>query len=291
MMKSLNHWMVGLDFTSGDNSLLDYVAYLAKQLRPARIRFVHLLQPVDVLEEMKRYLPEEALLTTDAAREKLRKQVQPHFSDLEITYEVYEDTSSFQLWQKAQELEVDLFFAGSKPKEEGRGILAHKFVRKSGCSVCFVPKDVSPRLQKVLVPLDFSDYAVVALRQAVKIARQQAGCQVVCLHVFELPHAYYYDHFPRQQLTELVEQRARREYETFLQKVDSPGVEIEVILRLREHSYVAEHIREEAETQQADLILMSAGGQSAISRLLLGSESERIVQMEKDIPVLILKEE
>jgi len=290
-MKSLNHWMVGLDFTSGDSSLLDYVAYLAKQLRPAHIRFVHLLQPVDVSEEMKLYLPEEALLTSDAAQEKLQQRVQPLFADLEISCEVYEDTSGFHLWQKAQELNVDLFFAGSKPKEEGRGILAHKFVRKSGCSVCFVPKNVSPRLQKVLVPVDFSDYAVVALRQAVEVARQQANCQVVCLHVFDLPHAYYYDNFPRQQLTELVEQRARREYEFFQQKVDSQGVSIEVILRLREHSYVAEHIREESETQQVDLILMSAGGHSAISRLLLGSEAERIVQMEKNIPVLILKEE
>jgi nucleotide-binding universal stress UspA family protein len=290
-MKSLIHWMVGLDFTASDSPLLDYVAYLAKQLRPARIHFVHLLQPVDVPDEMMQYLPEEALLTAEATQEKLQQRVQPLFTDLEISCEVYENTSGFQLWQKAQELEVDLFFAGSKPKEEGRGILAHKFVRKSGCSVCFVPINVSPKLQKVLVPVDFSNYAEAALRQAVALARQQADCQVVCLHVFELPHAYYYDYFPRQQLTELVKQRARREYDTFRLKVDTHGVTVEVILRLLEHSYIAEHIRQEAETLQVDLILMSAGGQSAISRLLLGSEAERIVQMEKNIPVLILKEE
>ena len=113
---------------------------------------------------------------------------------------------------------------------------------------------------------------------------------MVSLHVYELPHAYYYPEFPRQQYIELMEKAARKEYENFIKPLDTRQIEINAVFTLKEYSYVAEHIKNEAEAQKADFVIMSAGGRSKLSTFFLGSEAERIVQMEKNIPILILKE-
>jgi nucleotide-binding universal stress UspA family protein len=156
--------------------------------------------------------------------------------------------------------------------------------------VCFVPEYGGRTLQKIVVPTDFSENAAKSLSTALDIAQQQADCQLLCLHVYELPHAYYYDQFPRQQYAELMERKAYEEYKQWIEAIDTRGVPLKPVFRLLEYPYVAEHIHREAQAQGADLILMSGGGHSLLSRIFLGSEVERMVAMEKAIPMMIVKE-
>ncbi len=284
--------MVGLDFSEADQSLIAYTAHLAGYLHPQEIRFVHVKPNFEMPDEMKKYLS-EAEITLESIQSKMEELVSPFFPEkkVEIICEVYDDRSGFELWQEAHQRSVDLFFVGSKSKDYGQGRLAQKLVRKSTCSVCFVPSDYKLEISKILIPTDFSERSALAVETAVHVARYQADCQLVCLNVFELPHAYYYNEFPRQQYITLMEDKSRREYEQFISNIDTQNVSVNSVFRLLEFSYVAEHIQQEAENQQADLIIMSAGGQSVLSRLFLGSEAERIVQMEKNIPLLILKDQ
>ena len=284
--------MVGLDFSEADEPLIEYVAYLAHYLHPQQIYFVHVRKPFEVPEEMKKYLPDGKIPTRESIRVELEARVRPYFHQDEdhVICKVYEGATDFQLWREAYRHDIDLFLAGSKLKSHGRGLLPQKFVRKSTGSVCFVPEGYGRTLRKIVVPTDFSEDATRALSTAVAVAQQKDDCRLVCLHVYELPHAYYYDQFPRQRYAELMEGKARQEYEQWIKNVDTQGVPIEPIFRLLEYPYVAEHIQREAEAQQADLILMSSGGHSLLSRIFLGSEAGRIVTMEKNIPVMIIKE-
>ncbi len=290
-MKPFKRWMVGLDFTTTDDSLIEHVAYLALSLHPQQIYFVHVLTSLEVPEEMKKYLPGGRLPTRESVRVELETRVRPHFhEDTRVACKVYQGATNFELWREAYRHDVDLFLVGSKPKKHSRGLLPQKFVRKSTCSVCFVPeRDVHP-LRKIMVPTDFSEYAAKAMNTAITIAQQQADCQLVCLHVYELPHAYYYNQFPRKQYAELMERKARKEYEQWIENVDTKGMSIEPVFRLLEHPYVVDHIRKEAEAQQVDLIVMGAGGHSLLSRIFLGSHVERMVGMEKSIPLMIVKD-
>ncbi|MGB3781056.1 MAG: universal stress protein [Tunicatimonas sp.] len=291
-MKPFNRWMVGLDFTATDDSLIEYVACLAHVLPPQKIYFVHVLTSFEVPEEMKRYLPGGKGPTRESIRRQLEARVRPHFDAEETTVvcEVYEGATNFELWREAYRHDIDLFIAGSKPIGHGRGLLPQKFVRKSTCSVCFVPEhDVHP-LRKIIVPTDFSEYAAKALNTAITIAQQQADCQLVCLHVYELPHAYYYNQFPRQQYAELMERKAHNEYEQWIDNIDTKGMSIEPVFRLLEHPYVVDHLLKEAKAQPVDLIVMGAGGHSLLSRIFLGSHVERMVGMEKSIPLMIVKD-
>ncbi len=283
--------MVGLDFSEADQSLITYTAHLASYLHPQEIHFVHVKAHFEVPDEMKKYLS-EAEITLESIQAKMEDRVHPFFPEkkIETICEVYEENSGFELWQEAHQRNIDLFFVGSKSKDYGKGRLAQKLVRKSTCSVCFVPGGYKLEINKILVPTDFSERSAQAVGTAVLIAKHQADCRMVCLNVFELPHAYYYDGFPRQQYINLMENKSQREYEHFIGNINTQDIPINPVFRLLELSYVAEHIQQEAESQQVELIIMSAEGKSAFSRILLGSETERIVQMEKNIPVLILKE-
>ncbi len=289
-MKNLENWMVGMDFSSTDKPLIAYTSFLAQHLKPKKIYFVHIQEAFGVPEEVKRNLSDTTLPTRESLRVKMEAQVRPHFKNQEqFSCEVYVGHPSFELWREAHLHNIDLFLGGSKSGKADRGMLPKKMIRKSPCSVLFVPENAKLPIHKILVPTDFSKNAARAMNTTLEVARRLQNCSLVGLHVYELPN-YYYPAFPRQQHIEAMEKAARKEYENFIQPLDTHAIEINPVFALREYNYVAEHIKNEAEAQKVDLIIMSAGGKSKLSTLFLGSEAERIVQMEKKIPVMILKE-
>jgi len=288
-MENLKTWMVGLDFTEIDQTVVVYVKQLAQVLKPKKIHFVH-IHPFwpDVIHV---HLPKEIREPDlEEMKNKMESAVHQEFqpSDL-IDCLILEGRPSFDLWRETYLLDIDLFVAGSKPKHKGRGIMPRKFVKKSFCSVLFVPEGAALSIEKIWIPTDFSEYGVWALEQAAQIASTSSNTQLICQHVYQYPHAYYYHDFPNMDVHSLIKEHAESSYEKFIASVDLNGISIQPYYNLREHTTIAQHVQEEAEAQEADLIVMASGGRSQISQMFLGSTTDKLVQLEHEIPLLILK--
>jgi len=136
------------------------------------------------------------------------------------------------------------------------------------------------KIQKILVPVDFSDCSVKALQYAIPFARQ-FGAELKLLYVLEpypaVPEMAPYDfddlHDSHQELDALA-------------KAIEGGVRSSTSLRKgMPHTEIAEAAREFG----ADLIIISTHGRKGFSRLLLGSTSEKVVR-NAPCPVLIVRE-
>jgi nucleotide-binding universal stress UspA family protein len=206
-----------------------------------------------------------------------------------VECEVFKGDPSFDLWRETYLHGVDLFIAGSKHHTKGRGILPKHFARKSFCSTLFIPEDAQIQLNKIFLPIDFSDYSKDALRLAAQLAKSNEGSEIICQNVYELPYAYSLTDSPRQRYVEIMEKNTNERFDEFIDGVSLDDIDISGIFQVRDYPYVAEHIKNEAEAQNADIIMMAAGGRSKLSRIFLGSETEKMVEMEKNIPLLILK--
>ena len=281
--------MVGLDFTEIDQTLIAYVKELAQRIKPEKIYFVH-VHPFwpDAIHV---HLPKEAREPDlGSLKERMESAVQKEFPIFEqIDFKVFEGRPSFDLWRETYLLNIDLFIAGSKPKHKGRGILPRKFVKKSFCSVLFIPEGASMKMEKIWIPTDFSEYNAWALEEAVLIAKLSPNAQLICQHVYEYPQAYYYHDFPPMDVQTLIKEHAETSYKEFINGLELDETNVSPVYNLRSHTTVAQHIQEEAEAQSADMIIMASGGRSRLSQMFLGSTTDKLVQLEHEIPVLILK--
>jgi len=146
------------------------------------------------------------------------------------------------------------------------------------------------RVNKILVPVDFSDCSRVALRHAVFFANQLGASAVDVLHVWKPPS--FLDpgimlHTPEgreQTLAEFVKSKAGQSMKDFLAEVESGG-SYAVLGRL-ETGEPREAILEVATHEGYDLIVMGTRGETVNTKL--GSIAQKIVR-NAPCPVLTIR--
>jgi nucleotide-binding universal stress UspA family protein len=167
-----------------------------------------------------------------------------------------------------------------KPTSKTRGVLVELGPEETqipGQSLASAPIF---KLQKILVPIDFSDCSKKALAYAIPFARH-FGAELNLLHVVEpfpaVPEMAPYD-------AETIEE-GRLELEA-LQK--SPGDAVPCTTLVRNGAPPSK-ITSAARELDADLIVISTHGRKGLSRVFLGSTAERVVR-SAPCPVLIVRE-
>jgi nucleotide-binding universal stress UspA family protein len=142
--------------------------------------------------------------------------------------------------------------------------------------------------QKILVPTDFSEIATRALRHAVEIAKRSGG-EILVMYAdpFEPPL-----HFTAGQVPGLVEalkqtkEAATRELQEYARR-NAPGVKLRGAVV---EGTAATSILRASETSGADLIVMGTHGRSGVSRMLMGSVAERVLN-ETRVPLMTVRDD
>ena len=289
-MEALKKWLVGLDLTDHDESILKYTRLLSDILNPDHIEFVHIAHRFHDAEQV--HLPPDLKYTAkDELLDKLNDKVNKYFPDDDgKSCVILEGPVHFDLWHETWEKEIDLFIAGRKPRHKGRGLFPRKFVRKSFCSVLFVPMEVPDGIYNIWIPSDFSGNSGEALELAIFLSKSMGQQAVINIHhIYHMPHAYYYEGFPKRQILMAVRSAAEEKYQDFMRLHHTDNIKTKVHYTELSQPFMASDIHEQALQNGADLILMASGGRSRLSNFFLGSETEQMAQMETSIPLLILK--
>ena len=145
---------------------------------------------------------------------------------------------------------------------------------------------MSVEINRILVPIDFSDHAEAILEWAGHLAEEHSS-HVILLHAYHLPVEFQQlegAYLPPDFWTN-VKSEAEDTLSGYAEALRARGLEVEVEVR---EGYPATVIEEEAERTQADLIVIGTRGLSGLKHLLLGSIAERVVQ-KAPCPVLTVK--
>jgi nucleotide-binding universal stress UspA family protein len=133
----------------------------------------------------------------------------------------------------------------------------------------------------VVVPFDFSDCALQAIKQALKIVEDRS--QIHALHVlpFLIPTE------PGVVWATIDDgERIRHALESMSNTFSTPEFEgIQSDVRIGDPGHV---VSEWAEELQADLIVIGSHGRTGLTRLFLGSVAERVIRLAH-CPVLVVK--
>ena len=131
-------------------------------------------------------------------------------------------------------------------------------------------------MQRIIVPIDFSEHSEFALEAASNIAKKYEA-ELIVLHMLELSDAI---------LTAGNDLKlAEKKFETFLDKPYLEGINVTPTIK---HFKVWSEVNDVAKENDANLIVMGSHGVSGIKEVLVGSNTEKVVR-HSEIPVLIIK--
>jgi nucleotide-binding universal stress UspA family protein len=134
-------------------------------------------------------------------------------------------------------------------------------------------------IQRILVPVDFSDPSLRALDYAIEFSRRLKS-RLIVLHVVE-PVYYpmaadmYGVGIDLGNVYEQIERAARTQLSRLAAKLRTRRVEVRTLLSV---GTAPQMIAQSAKKLKADLIIMSTHGRTGLSHVLMGSVAERVVR-------------
>ena len=140
-------------------------------------------------------------------------------------------------------------------------------------------------LKKILVPIDFSETSVGALRHAIGLAKQFKA-SLCLLYVYEPPTFLAgYHTLPITVPDDQVMQKARIQLDSLVPPEGEPGLPLQSFVR---RGKAFDEIVKFAQEQAVDLIVISTHGYTGLKHTLMGSTAERVIR-HAQCPVLVVR--
>jgi nucleotide-binding universal stress UspA family protein len=285
------------DFSKCASHALPHTLHLARQYS-AEIHLLHalVLHEADPGNAAHRLPNMEELyqILEEHAREQMQAAVEEH-GGLKIQQAQLRGISAAAtILEYAAENEIDLVVMGTHGRRGLRrlllGSVAEEVVRLAPCPVLTVPERQDGRavdaVERIVVPVDFSEHAKLALAYANHLATQYAAV----LHLVHIvDEVIYPDFYPPVMpsggsITEELRDQSLERLRALLAEVDA-DLSAEVHVRA---GRAAPAIAKFAESEDADLIVIASHGLTGISHILLGSVTEQLVR-RAPCPVFTVK--
>lgn len=140
-------------------------------------------------------------------------------------------------------------------------------------------------MKKIVVPTDFSDCALNALRAAADIARRN-DCSITLVHVYERPVYGFVDIAVDNEANRKIRTGIDKEMEKLAKLDFTDGIDIKVLIL--SDIEIWEMLKNDS-VKEADLLVIGSHGCRGWREHLIGSNTEKVVRLA-ECPVLVIKE-
>ncbi len=270
-MKLLKSILVAVDFTDSSDNVLKNSIRFAKTFK-SRITLIHVL-PDDINNKKVSDLLEKTVNTKlNALNERIVKE------GLEAGPPILEHGNHCdKIVRTSEKIGANLIMIGSGNKLAGDafqlGSTAEKMIRKSNQPVFVIKNGDTLSLKNIVCPVDFSKESSRALNSAIIIARM-VGAKLTVLSVYP-PFRYDSIEFNMAEINELRQKEYRQEFKKYMEGFNLIDLDYDQhILGGKPSEEILKLIKKE----NADLLIMGTTGKSGISKILMGSVTEKVVR-------------
>jgi nucleotide-binding universal stress UspA family protein len=290
--KTMKKIIIGFDLTEMDDILSSYLAFLAKFWQPEQIYILYVTSSLKENREEKQKVWNTNLPIDEFLQQKLKAIAFKTFpTDLQnkLNFIIGEGEPHEEMLHWAVVKEVDLIVVGRKHSLLGSGMLPQQFALHSPCSVLLVPEIVAKNLDTVLVSSDFSLYARKATEVAIDLVMQAPYASLYCQYIFEVPYSWLDSESHKAEIS-VARREAEISYQKFISEIDPKTLTIIPLLAPGNEDVDFLRTYENAKDIDASLIVVGAKGRSFITRFFDESFTQKLVEMNNRIPLLIVKE-
>ncbi len=285
--------LVGLDLSDHDKDLMEAASKISNLSGSKEVYFINVIRDFSIPDKLKKEFPDLIDRAIDERRQSIEEKVKKYFKyeEAQIVVKVLIEqgpvTKSFM--KLIHQYRIDLIVLGKKNEKDAGGILVNRIARRAGCSLLILPK-TPLSLKTIHVPTDFSNYSKSALEKASTLARRaKEPSKLIIQHVYQVPVGYHYTGKSFKEFALIMKENAKTEFKRFISKVKSDGLDIEEMYTIDKNDDVINAIYSTAKKIKADLIIIGAKGKTAAAAMFIGSKAEKLVNLNTDIPVLVVR--
>lgn len=292
-MDEIKRVLVAVDLTEMDETLVQYITLLSNNISLDKIYFLNVIKSFALPKEIASKYPDVVAPQDEAIRKEIQFTIDQEASNLlKADYEIkaVEGNRAEQLLKWAKIKEVDLIVLGRKSELEGEGIISKKVVRLAPCSVILVPEVLPQHLQKIVVPIHFSEASNLAFEFSLNLASHHQGLKIECLNIFSVPTGYHATGKSFEKFAEIMKNNSQKSFEDLLENYDTKGLKIEAKFELDEKDSISKKIYQFAVKEQATAIVIGSKGRTQAAAILLGSVAEKLIHLNAQLPLFVVKQ-
>lgn len=272
-MKLLQKILVPVDFHEASHRALD-VAIMLSRYFLSEITVLHVAPSDKVSDETEELLSEGIRSRMNLLHDKLKAEKVKQFEML-----VLKGNPVDKILHISESRDIDLMVIG-EGNHTGKnpfklGTTAEKLMLKNHVPLFVVKNEAVAPVKKILCPVDFSEPSKRALTNAIFLANR-LGAQLTILNVFTPLQIFSYRlNIDNEKENRLRRQKQEAELNGFLKKFHFNGDSHRVKMVDGEP---AEQILKEIQNENTGLLIMGTTGKTGLSRILLGSVTEKVTR-------------
>ncbi|MDH5475398.1 MAG: universal stress protein [Cyclobacteriaceae bacterium] len=293
-MEPIKTISVCLDHSNMNETLIKFSSFIVDNSLAEKIYFINAIKNLDIPKEVLKEFPN---IKKNAIKERtafIKNEVEKHFKPqkkVSIDFTIKEGREAKTILDIIGLNKSDLTIVGKKITTESEGgVLALRLARRAACSLLIVPEDTAPKMDKILLPVDFSDNAKLSVQRAIEMAAlHEHKVEVLTQHVYSVPTGYHYSGKTHKEFAEIMKTHAKTDYDAFINRIDTKGVTIKPTFNLDKNDNIISDIIDRARDIHPDFIIAGAKGRTAASALFIGSFAEKLIHAEMPFPIFIVR--
>ncbi|QCR22408.1 universal stress protein [Pontibacter sp. SGAir0037] len=287
-MITIDAMMVCLDLSDIDEKLVAFARSICERLEVRKVYFVHNIKLYELSDEFREWFGD-----IDLGREiegNMQDIVAEQFGNV-TDYEILvseEPNTEVILADLVKRYKVKLTVLGKKTSDKSTGALGTKLLRILPCSVLVFPEKAPFNIQKVLVPIDFSDASVHALRLSKNLS-DQLRLQLEIMHVYRLP-SQFFPLISEEKAVKKAEESVKEKFAQ-LQKRHQEISTVPYALVRAANKSIAERIALHLEKGRHNLLVLGLKGNNPLPSLSLGSVPTELYNTDIQVPLWLVYSE
>lgn len=292
MDMKFNRLMIGVDFSEMDETLLNYANFLTRVLNVTDVYLMHIEPKLEISPELaKKYGFEIDDTGIERYVDKMKALAEKHMlgCTAELHYSVHEGKVQEKLTHWIQEKSIDLILVGRKINQQTSRIIPRRLIERTNASIIFITQSTTTKIDNIHVAVDYSKYSKNALLAAIDVADDIPNeVKITCENVYSVPLGYYKTGKTFEEFSKIMKSNAENDYKEFIDEV-KPKMSVTAHFDLDTNDNPADEISKFAIEDKADLIVIGAKGRTFGSSILMGSVTEKLVSLNIDIPLMVVK--
>ncbi|QSE98114.1 universal stress protein [Fulvivirga lutea] len=289
-MHPIKRVLVALDLTDIDQYVISYTSLLTEVLGIDKVYFLHVAENLELPKAIVEKYPGLMAPADESLEDIIKDKLSQYYKgEAETSVEVMEGNAEDKILRWSKIKEIDLIVVGKKSSLKGSGLLPNRLAKIGHCSLLAVTEKMPPKsLTKILVPVDFSSSSKFALKEALGLAKKSKA-KIILHNTYKVPWGYHSTGKSYEEFADIMKQNSEKDARKFMKELGVENESCSISLVLDNDDEPSDKIYSDANSHNADIIVMGSKGRTGLANILLGSIADKVLMRKGDIPVLVVK--